>query len=757
MSSRFWSNLCLAFLLLAPVHLGAVEIVRSGGALAEIVIPVDPSPQVVLAADELRDHIEKISGARLEILTVPSGDMYPIYVGQSEHTDRLGLDLRGMEGEVYRVVVTDSYTALFGYDFIFPFYPRGFVDASKRAELLKEWQEFAGEEWDFPFLNFYDPRNFNEEFGFSLFDPSGTLFAVYDLLEQIGMRWYMPVHEVGTITPELATIELRVQDEIVQPAFERRYLRFGWGRNRDTFLWSKRLRLGLTELIWNCHGTSRVTRFLQSEHPEYLAVVDGIVQDQSSFGSPGVSRLAPPLRDAMIRYANAFLDRYPETPHVSVGPNDGYVRMDDRDAEAGWLRNERGPRGRFSDYVWTFVNDVAAGVAERHPDKIVMGLAYSGYREPPEDIEVMNPNVGVTFCQTRANFHDPDRKARIFSEREQWWGMLPSEEFLVWEYYLWHRKGQQLWGVPVIFWSELQEDLQALNGKSKGEYVEAWTLQGNDIWGINHMTIYLTSRLYWDPNLDREALLDEYYTKFYGPAGEVMREFFEFAETVWMRPQSRGILAGDGFLQPEDVDHYFSILERAQSMVDPESDFAQRIELIAREIQPMKALFAFQDNQALAAAAIEEGRYSEAAGYLERSIAVATDNRARANAAYELANLYRDQLDDVEQALEFYQLTMDTSIRGAGSAVRSHARMAAVNLLRGQQRYGEAIALLDDYSTRHAFWKVAELRARALIAVDTGDVAAARRYLQEAMQLEGVDDRQIQSLQQALDGLPATP
>lgn len=76
-----------------------------------------------------------------------------------------------------------------------------------------------------------------------------------------------------------------------------------------------------------------------------------------------------------------------------------------------------------------------------------------------------------------------------------------------------------MWGVPVVFWHTMQEEMLALRGKSKGEYVEAWPLQQKELWGINHVTIYLQARLYWEPELDLEAFLDEYYRTFYGPAG----------------------------------------------------------------------------------------------------------------------------------------------------------------------------------------------------------------------------------------------
>ena len=668
----------------------------------------------------------------------------------------MGLDLGGLRGEGYRIVATDAWAALVGHDQVFPFYPRGYTDSSQRERLLREWQEYTGERWGFPFLQFYDPRNFNPEFGFSLFDPSGTLFAVYDLLEQFGVRWYLPHHDFGTVIPQSADLSIALQDQVRRPEFERRYLRIGWGTDRDTFLWSKRQRLGLTELAWMCHGTSHVTRDLQDERPEYLMMVDGRLQNETAFGGPGQSRLAAPLRDAMVRYAVAFLDRYPEVRHVSVGPNDGYTHIDDRDRQAGWLREHRGPRGRHSDYVWTFINDVAQRVAASHPGKIVMGLAYSGYREPPEDIKRLHDNVGVTYCQTRADFYDSERQKTIFAERARWLEILPSKEFYVWEYFLWHRPGQQLWGVPVIFWRTMQTDLQALRGRSKGEYVEAWTLQQKQLWGINHMTIYLQARLYWEPDLNLDAFLAEYYRTFYGPAAAEMREFFEFAEAVWMRPASRNILGDDSFLTAADVARYFEILDRAAGQVDPASDFGRRIALIAEECRPMQELFAFQQYEARGRAAAADRDGSQAAEYLEKAVAAATDNRQRANTALALGDVYRDLLGDDQRALDAYRRAMEAQISGAGSAVRMHARMAMIGVLRRHKRFDEALVLLDDFAgaQRHDYWRVVALDARAAIARDTGNLDAARDYYRQALSVPGITAHQSESIRKRLKEIP---
>jgi hypothetical protein len=47
------------------------------------------------------------------------------------------------------------------------------------------------------------------------------------------------------------------------------------------------------------------------------------------------------------------------------------------------------------------------------------------------------------------------------------------------------------------------------------------------------LNVYLTTRLWWEAGLDANALLDEYYTKFYGPAADEMKTFVEYCEANW--------------------------------------------------------------------------------------------------------------------------------------------------------------------------------------------------------------------------------
>jgi hypothetical protein len=69
-----------------------------------------------------------------------------------------------------------------------------------------------------------------------------------------------------------------------------------------------------------------------------------------------------------------------------------------------------------------------------------------------------------------------------------------------------------------------------------------------------------------------------------------MKEFFEFSESVWSRPEPRQITATGGFLKPADVDRYFEILNRAKAKAG-DSIYAKRIDAILAEIEPLKLVF----------------------------------------------------------------------------------------------------------------------------------------------------------------------
>lgn len=107
----------LGILLNAEAETAPV-IVKDGQPRAEIVIAADNRPRMVtLSALELRRGIEKISGARLPIVTAPSTNLpVKIYVGKSPATEALGVPADGLQYGAYRIVTGPDWIVLLGHD-----------------------------------------------------------------------------------------------------------------------------------------------------------------------------------------------------------------------------------------------------------------------------------------------------------------------------------------------------------------------------------------------------------------------------------------------------------------------------------------------------------------------------------------------------------------------------------------------------------------------------------------------------------------
>ena len=99
------------------VTLSAAQIVKDGKATAEIVIPKDANPIVKTAATEFQDIIAKMSGAKLDIVNEPSGNVkVKVWFGENEMTKKLGLDLKDVKYDGYKIIVKGDDVIAAGVD-----------------------------------------------------------------------------------------------------------------------------------------------------------------------------------------------------------------------------------------------------------------------------------------------------------------------------------------------------------------------------------------------------------------------------------------------------------------------------------------------------------------------------------------------------------------------------------------------------------------------------------------------------------------
>ncbi|MEN6495930.1 MAG: DUF4838 domain-containing protein [Thermoguttaceae bacterium] len=582
-----WGLACSAF--------GQSYLVKEGQTRGEIVVADHPPRMAQLAAHELQTYLEKISGARLPIRTDPSNEgPVQIYVGRSRHTDRLKVSDEGLEHGAFRMVSGPSWLVLLGCDRDFTppkLYSSGHSDWPR---FLREWDAMTGEKWEHPYYHVF--KQYSKELGIWDYDERGSLNAVYEFLRQLGVRWYMP-GELGEIVPKRPTIELPQIDKVIRPDFAYRqlgpYAPVFYGDSKQAILW--RLRLGLApgqELVglgYIGHGTELVHHRdeVKKAHPEYYALYGGKRDTGTSPWNPGGRPClsSPGLFESNVKFARAVFD-ISNPPMISVMPADGYVSLCQCELCKGKGTPERGYQGQLSDYVWDYVDRVARELYKTHPDKKVIGLAYGAYLLPPERIAKLSPNVAVGICQSRSGFSNPETWQQQVQLRQAWLKKLTSGDLYIYDYYLHSRPGKTLEGIPVFFPHAIARDLHWLKGISKGEFIELsrteWKKgvpQGVHAPAFNHLNVYVTARLYWDADQDVEAMLEEYYANYYGPARQEMKGFVEYAEANWPRMTK----------EVATIDKALELLAAARKVAG-DTVYGKRIELVADYVHPLHQL-----------------------------------------------------------------------------------------------------------------------------------------------------------------------
>ncbi len=545
-------------------------LVRNGRAEAEIVIAPAPARLAKLAASELQHYVAKLSGATLPVVTAPTaGCPVQVYVGRSEHTDRLRVTDDGLLYGAFRMVSGPNWLVLLGRDrdFVPPEpWARSYDD---RHRVTREWDALTGERWGNPFQSLH--RRYSPALGIWEGDERGSFNAVNEFLRGLGVRWYAP-GDLGEVVPQLPTIALPAVNRTVRPDLAVRhqfhYFHEFWTARKgdqaaiDDVLWQ--LRLGLfayPEVLGHTIGDASVLTLCRPEvkqaHPEYFALWAGRRQTEHlTLGAPCLS--SPGFRAQMVRFAGALFDHYHE-PMVNLSPSDGYVYLCECPLCAGRATPDRGPQGRLSDYVWDYVEQVARELYRRCPDRKVYSTAYSAYTLPPERIARFSPNLAVVVCQNRSALGDAAARDRARALMQAWQAKLPSGELYIWDYYLHARPDTATAGVPVYYPHTIAADLRALKGVSRGDFVEVyrnWAPEKRpwDALAANHLNCYVSARLYWDASQDVDALLADYYQRYYGPARREMQAYVDYAEANWTRANTEVAV----------IDRLFALLESAR-------------------------------------------------------------------------------------------------------------------------------------------------------------------------------------------------
>ena len=530
---------------------------------SKIVVADGASDSVRMAADELRRFLREIGVADLPV--VHSAD----------------------PGEAVILVGGDPAAANLPSD--------GFVIRTEPGRLTIAGKDNPGRFSEFPGRNpFRWIELYSSKLKLAALLDQGTLCGVYAFLEDsCGVRFYWPGAD-GTVVPRSKDIRLPKLSVRRAPRFNYRYPWFcNFSKDEECPLWFRRVGFGGQAPVVIIDSFYMVNH-MKEEHPEYFALVDGERDFSSKCATRGGGHLClsnPDVARAWARQIGEFFDAHPEMEVYPVTPGDGLTRVCGCPSCQAEVRNDAGPKGRFSYHIWKFVNSVAREVAKTHPEKFIGCLAYEGYWRPPEGL-AFEPNTAVMICQARTSMCNESSRTEFWDAVGKWSGLVARVYF--WNWYLtnWPPTDH----LPVFCPNAIASDIRrmAANPKVFGEFIEAENFDGMFPFGtdrmgtpgMSHLNLYLTAKLYWNPQMDVGAALDEYYRLFYGPAEGEMRAFWETAaKSVEAAYASSPKASPDAIFPQKTLLVLGKRLDAAAAAVPAESVYARRIAVVADEFR----------------------------------------------------------------------------------------------------------------------------------------------------------------------------
>ncbi|TMV50865.1 DUF4838 domain-containing protein [Paenibacillus mesophilus] len=452
-----------------------VVLVSEGNPSATVVTTVYASALEKKAATEVVNYIKSISGAELPIVTnVGEATGTKIYIGgAAPNIDLNAIRQGGEDPASFRLIAAADSIRLYGLS------------------------------------------------------DQGTLFAAFELLEQIGVRWFMP-GDIGTVIPSKNTIALSMQDTIQHPGFSARAMQATEAYQKPPGLpngvnlnegkpWVEHMRLN--QKFYGTHGIP-CTITSKARPDLFLPNENGTPTNQFDVTKPDV--LACVVQSSIQK-----LQKDPNLKVLSMGPNDGLVKV--LQPNPDWDGNDLDATHdtlSLTDRYVKFINLVLEQLEQAgYPDVSIAFYAYDTYYQPPVRWTPHSRLIPIIASITVDRYHAIDNplsweRGHLKDMIDGWRNLGVQPQIYQYLYNLADP------GLPFSVVDQVYSEFKYYkqNGITgiRAENLPAWAYHGPGL--------YLAAKMMWNPDLDVEALLDDYYRKFYGPAAESMREHFETLE-----------------------------------------------------------------------------------------------------------------------------------------------------------------------------------------------------------------------------------
>ncbi|HUS80519.1 MAG TPA: DUF4838 domain-containing protein, partial [Armatimonadota bacterium] len=445
---------------------GALVLARDGVSGATIVVAAGASQLALQPARELHEYLRRITGAWVPIREDSEqieGNL--VLVGESRYTRQAGIDTSALDGDSYIIRTAPGRLVLVGRDRV-----------------------LGDDEANAP-----DPYR----------STDGTANAVYAFLhDQCGVRWLMP-GRLGEVVPHTANLEAPALDVVGRP-----WRAYSLGSLSRQGTWGQHHMLGSSMLIFHRGGhlwyTLIPTETYFADHPDWFALHNG----QRDGEGNNLCTTNEQMRAEALKNLRALFDEGYDW--IELGQSDGYRRCECAACEA--QDQYRESVGYFvpgvpADRIHLFHSWLAEQIAQSHPGRKLIVIAYGPSAEVPKAIDHYPDNVIIEFT------HDPD-------ELLQRWGTY-HDSFV--SYVYWFGGHRMMAYGPKMSPEAVAADLRRhVAAGAQGYYF----CGGGDCWGLDAPAYYVAASLMRDPQADVGALLGEFRQGLFGPGADAMADYF---------------------------------------------------------------------------------------------------------------------------------------------------------------------------------------------------------------------------------------
>ena len=378
--------------------------------------------------------------------------------------------------------------------------------------------------------------------------PRGTLYAVYEFLESLGVVW---ADETTEYVPSMDAITfdkpLSIQGK---PAIMGRCVYSGFSApSKAALLFYVRNKMnhqlgisgdyGYSVPMGRPGGCHTFHAYTKPDWPDEWFAMNGSGKHPRSTSGSGPGQLCltnPDLRKAMVERLRSFIESdrkgkdpaaWPRIYDISHNDCDGYCLCPNCKALA-----ER--EGGYSGPMLDFINYIANAVANDYPDILVQTFAYTWTLDAPKTIKPAK-NVLIRICKLGCEFY-PSGKAdtqfpnthprnKDYFDNFTKWAAI-STNIAVWDYWIIYTKGTRV--PPYVNINAIKQDMKFYSDNNvRTMFVEC----------ENPINTSFTYFKYWfglkmmqNPDQPYDKLADAFCKAYYGPASKPMRQYLDYLQ-----------------------------------------------------------------------------------------------------------------------------------------------------------------------------------------------------------------------------------